>query len=151
MLALVLALASLLPAKGVLVPRESLAGVRLGDTAAQVRTALGPRYVPCGASCPRPTWFYFDDTRESGLAVAFRARRVVAVYTLGSPRGWRTSDGLRIGRIAERLPRRYAKLTICTTSLAHSERTARAVTTIYVSESYVTGFALSLPSEPVCR
>ena len=151
MLALALALVALLPPRAVLVPHESLAGVRLGETPAQVRAALGDRTSLCGPACPEPTWFYFNASREAGLAVAFRSGRVAAVYTLGSPPGWRSTDGLRIGRLAEPLPSRYASARGCTGYLAHSDRRRGSVTSVFVVDRYVMGFALTLPSEPVCR
>lgn len=150
MLALALVLAAVLPPHGLLVPHESLAGIHLGDTPAQVRKAVGTRYSPCTA-CSEPTWFYFTSSRESGLGVAFRNRRVAAVYTLGSPQGWRSADGLRVGRMVEQLPKRYAKVAACYGYVGRSDRSATAVTTVYLIESYVSGFALTLPSEPVCR
>jgi hypothetical protein len=35
--------------------------------------------------------------------------------------------------------------------MAHSRRGPHAVSTFFTMESFVTGFALTLPSEPVCR
>jgi hypothetical protein len=150
MLALALVVAAFLPSKGVLVPQQSLAGIHLGDTPAAVRTAVGGRYTVCGG-CAQKTWFYFGATRESGLGVGFRGGRVSAVYTLGSPAGWRSTDGLRLLQLTERLPPRYRKVAACYGYIARSERTPRSVTTIFVIDNYVSGFALTRPTEPVCR
>ena len=80
-----------------LVPGRSLAGVRLGDTAAQVRVQLGSDYGVC-RGCATTTWYFtyrrFDD---KGLAVELAHGRVSAAYTLWRPPGWRTASGIRLG------------------------------------------------------
>ena len=89
--------AAALPARGVLVPDRSLGGVRLGETAAQVRAALGHSYGVC-RGCARTTWYFtyrvFDDR---GLAVELTQGRVSAVYTLWQPPGWHGPRGLGLG------------------------------------------------------
>jgi hypothetical protein len=153
MVVLALVLATILPPKGVLVPHESLAGVRLGDTPAAVRSTVGTRYTVC-SGCPRPTWFYFEGSRETGLGVTFRRNRVSAVYTLGSPRGWTTVRGIKIGGAVETMRRAYGgrlRVTPCLGYVAHSDRRPGSVTTFFSLETYVTGFSLTLPAEPVCR
>ena len=152
MLTVALALALSLPSAGVLVPHESLAGVHLRDTPAAVRARVGNGYTVC-KGCDRPTWFYFSKSLESGLGVTFRNDRVAAVYTLGSPPGWRTSQGLRIGQGTDRIAKLYGatKAGACIGYQARSLRRPGSVTSIYSIESYVSGFALTLPSEPVCR
>jgi hypothetical protein len=157
MLALVLAIAAFLPSHGVLMPQQSLAGVRLGDTPAQVRATIGTRYSVC-KTCDSPSWFYFTraDFRggENGLGVSFRKGRVAAVYTLGYPVGWRTTQGLKVGQEQKRLIELYGGSLSpkeCVGYMAHSKRGPKAVTTYFTMETFVSGFALTLPSEPVCR
>jgi hypothetical protein len=154
-LALVVAAASL-PSHGVLVPFDSLAGVRLGETRAQVRTTIGTRYTVC-TSCDEPSWFYFTGAGfqggETGLGISFRGDRVAAIYTLGQPRGWRTAQGLRIGEDQARLRKLYGRLKLneCVGFMAHSAQKRGTVTTFFTTESFVSGFALTAPGEPVCR
>jgi hypothetical protein len=152
-LALALAVVALLPTKGVLVPAQSLAGVRLGDTPAEVRAQVGRHYSVC-RSCDAPSWFYFASRgfsgAESGLGVTFRSGRVVAVYTLGVARGWRSTSGIRVGDEQARLARSL-RLTPCIGFTAHSVRGPRSVTTYFTQEQRVSGFALTRPSETVCR
>jgi hypothetical protein len=157
MVALALVLAAFLPSKGVLVPNQSLAGVHLRDTPAQVRAAVGTRYSVC-KSCASPSWFYFREGTfsggETGLGVSFRHNRVAAVYTLGYPVGWRTAQGLKVGQDPERMRTLYGRslrLTECVGYMAYSARGTKAVTTFFTMESFVSGFALTLPSESVCR
>jgi hypothetical protein len=155
--ALIFAVAAFLPSPGVFVPQQSLAGVRLGDTPAQVRATIGTRYSVC-KECDSPSWFYFvrGDFRggENGLGVSFRKGRVAAVYTLGYPIGWRTPQGLKVGQEQKRLVKLYGgslAMTECVGYMAHSKRSPKAVTTYFTMEAFVSGFALTLPSEPVCR
>jgi hypothetical protein len=86
-----------LPRAGLLVPGRSLGGIRLGERAHAVRAALGRRFGVCN-DCARPTWYFtYKPFDAHGLAVEFVHRRVVSVYTLWKPIGWRATNGLRLG------------------------------------------------------
>jgi hypothetical protein len=86
-----------LPAAAAFVPGRSLAGIRLGASAAQVRTQLGRDYGVC-RGCAITTWYFtyrsFDDR---GLAIELTRGRVSAVYTLWQPPGWHDTRGVRLG------------------------------------------------------
>ena len=142
-----------LPLHGTLVPGRTLGGLRVGSSAAHVRAAWGTRYGIC-RGCSRRTW-YFTYTRyqPQGAGVEFRNGRVVALFTLWSPTGWRTSDGLRIGDPPARIERIYGPLTKldCGTYDAYELPRGRLVTTFYVFAEKVWGFALSRSDVPVCR
>jgi hypothetical protein len=144
-----------LPAQGVLTPGKSLAGVKLGDSMQRVRNIWGKNYKVCrGKQCPYPTWYYIYPKGEPlGASVRFRNGKVVTIFTLGSPTGWRTSEGLLIGEQIDRIAALYGKLTwsVCIGYGAMSMRTSQAVTSIYTTGEAVYGFALSRPSEPVCN
>jgi hypothetical protein len=161
LLALVLALATPargpaeLPLEGVLVPGRSLGGVQLGDTQAAVRARWGADFRVC-ASCAEQTWYFdFGGQRPDpvGAAVVFRRGRVVGVFTLGAPLGWRTANGVRVGEDVRRATAVYDRLRwrSCIGYSALTMRDERVVTSIYASGDVVYGFALGLPSEPVCR
>lgn len=154
LLALALAGASppAVPAHGVLVPGRSLAGVRLGDTQAQVRARLGSRYRLCD-TCTRTTWYFKRGDESLVLAVSFRRGLVTSVFTLGSPLGWRTPEGLVVGQGIDRVQALYGTLDwrVCLGYGALSKARGNEVTTIYTSGDVVYGFALSRPVEPVCR
>ncbi len=150
-----LAAALAAPHHGVLVPGRSLAGVGLGDTAAAVRARWGDRYRVCGR-CRERTWFYLSDAATgdpSGVGVSFRRGRASAVFTLGSPPGWRTREGLRLGDDVARVHTLYGDLStkVCIGYRALSMRRTGAVTSIYATGESVYGFALTRPGEPVCR
>ena len=85
-----------LPPAGTFVAGTSLGGVRLGDTAAEVRRHLGSDYGLC-RGCATTTWYFtyrrFDN---KGLAVELANGRVSAVYTLWRPPGWHAQNGLRL-------------------------------------------------------
>lgn len=141
------------PAQGVLAPGNSLGGIRLGDTPATVRTRWGRAYTRC-AICPRPTWlFALRRGSAAGAAVSFRDGHVSAVFTIGVPRGWRTTRGLTLGDPADRVQRMYGVLpwSRCIGYGALSIRRPGAVSSIYTYGESVYGFALTGPSEPVCQ
>jgi hypothetical protein len=86
-----------LPPAATFVAGRSLAGVRLGDTAAQVRARFGRDFGVC-RGCATTTWYFtyrrFDD---QGVAVELTGGRVSAAYTLWQPPGWKGPRGLRFG------------------------------------------------------
>jgi hypothetical protein len=149
-----------LPLRGVLVPGKSLAGVRLGDSVNTVTSAWGKRYRVC-ATCNertsgRKTWFYtyLTNAQSLGAAVTFgKQGKVVAVFTLGSPAGWRTQEGLQLGEQIDRVQDLYGTLNwrVCIGYGALSMRKPGIVTSIYTNGEAVYGFALTAPTEPVCQ
>jgi hypothetical protein len=127
-----------LPERGVLLPGKSLGGVELGQTAAQVRARWSTRY---------------RGRATTGAAVSFRGGRVTTVFTLGVPRGWRTDRGVALGDPADKVHAVYGALpwSRCIGYGAVSIRRAGVVASIYTYGDSVYGFALTLPSEPVCQ
>ena len=149
-----------LPLRGVLVPGKTLAGVGLGDSVASVKRVWGGSYRIC-KSCNtkgsgRQTWFYtyLRDAQSLGAAVTFnRGGKVVAVFTLGSPAGWRTQEGLLLGEQIDRVVDLYGHLKwrVCIGYGALSMNKPGIVTSIYTNGEAVYGFALTAPNEPVCQ
>jgi hypothetical protein len=148
-----------LPLQGVLVPGHSLAGVALGDSVRHVNELWGRSFRRCDG-CALPTRFYtYDDRDESraglGAGVAFRGGRVVAVFTLGAPFGWRTSDGLKLGEIMPKAVDVYGggfRWRSCVGYMAMSiPAGAATVTSIYTDGNVVYGFALTHASLSVCQ
>jgi hypothetical protein len=143
------------PDRGVLVPGKSLAGVELGDTPSRVRARWGTGYRVCGA-CVERTWYYTLERAGDdplGVGVSFRRGGVSAVFTLGSPRGWRTSEGLRLGDAVGRADALYGTVSWkdCIGYVALSMRRGGVVTSIYTTGDSVYGFALTRVDEPVCQ
>lgn len=143
-----------LPARGVLAPGISLAGVHIGDSVARVKRIWGANYKLC-PDCKSPTWFYFYSRGEPlGAAVKFDAHgRVVAAFTLGAPTGWRTVEGLLVGEQIDKVARLYGSLgwQRCIGYGAMTMRKGNTVTSIYTTGQAVYGFAITAPAEPVCQ
>jgi len=145
--------AAALPTRGELVPGRSLGGVRLDETPAQVRAALGSSYGVC-RGCARPTWYFtyraFD---QRGLAVELTAGRVSAVYTLWQPAGWYAPGGLRLGAPQGQVVALAGTLLPIACpgyqALVRDSTTARTV--YYVLDGKLWGFGLLRPGESPCR
>jgi hypothetical protein len=141
------------PRAGMLVPGKSLGGLSLGASRSDARAAWGARYGTC-RGCRKPTWYFnFARFEPQGAGVTFERGRVVTIFTLWAPRGWRTSRGLLIGDPVARasaLHRGFVRVN-CGTYYALTQDHRRAVTSIYVHDEKVWGFGLSRPREPVCR
>jgi hypothetical protein len=142
--------AGILPIQGVLVPGESLGGIRLGDTGGKV-LALWGRDFSMLPGQPM-TWLYMSPTGDPyGAGVSFRDGKVTAIFTLGGIRGWRRSDGLRVGQIFSKFNDPNGRTTACVGYGAISSHAPDAVTSVLTQGQSVYGFALTRPSEPICH
>ena len=147
------ALAGTLPLHGTLVPDRSLGGLRLGDSPARVVAKWGHGFGVC-TDCPRTTWYYnFTRYAPQGAGVEFAGTHVAAIFTLWSPTGWRTAEGLRTGDPAARITALYGQLSLqrCDTYDARVLIRAHSVTAFYVVGRKVWGFGLMRPSVSACR
>jgi hypothetical protein len=145
--------AASLPHPGTLVAGTSLAGVRLGEPAAHVRTALGGFYGVCN-DCARPTWYFtYRPFAQPGLGVELTGGRVSAVYTLWQPRGWHGPKGLVLGASEDAVNARLGPLLpiACAgyAALVHDEAGAR--TAYYVLNGRLWGFGLLRAQANPCR
>ena len=142
-----------LPERGVLVSGRSLAGVELGDSMAKVKALWGGRFTRCG-TCRPAMWFYWypPPADPQGAGVQFSHGRVVAVFTLGSPAGWHTETGIRVGQILDNPTKPGSRWLSCAGYSAKATRTTPdAVTSILTQGSAVYGFALTRPSVSPCH
>jgi hypothetical protein len=145
--------AAALPRQGTLVPGRSLGGVRLGETAAEVRAAFGRSYGVC-RGCAVPTWYFtylrFD---RRGLAVELTGGRVSAVYTLWQPGGWSAPRGLQLGADQGQVTSLAGPLIpiACTGYDALVRDASHARTAYYVVEGKLWGFGLLRARENPCR
>jgi hypothetical protein len=153
MASLLVAAALALPVHGLVVPGKSLGGVRLGDSPARVRAHWGSKFGVC-TDCADRTW-YFNYVRfaPQGAGVEFRRGRVVSAFTLWAPTGWRTAQGLRVGDVSTRVTALYSRLQVytCRSYVAYVLNSATALTSIYVVNAKVWGFAVSRRAIPICR
>ena len=92
-----------------LVPGRSLGGLELGATKAEVERAWGRAYGVC-RGCRRETWYFnYYAFEPRGAAVELERGRVVAIFTVYSPGGWRTSRGLAVGDSGSRVRSLYGR------------------------------------------
>jgi len=145
--------AAALPRQGTLVPGRSLGGVRLGETVAQVRAALGRSYGVC-RGCAVPTWYFtylrFD---SRGLAVELTGGRVSAVYTLWQPGGWSAPHGLQLGAAQAQVTSLAGPLIpiTCTGYDALVRDASHTRTAYYVVNGKLWGFGLLRAHQNPCR
>jgi hypothetical protein len=140
------------PDVGVLVPQVSLGGVHLGWTKQQVESRWGRAEGRC-VNCRRET-LYFNRYafRPQGAGVELVKGRVVAVFTLWAPPGWRTTKGLVIGEPDVRVEATYPEAlhTACPGYDAYVLPGRQAKSVVYVADGAVWGFALLRPDHGVC-
>jgi hypothetical protein len=152
-MAIVLAAASAsLPHGGVLVPGHTLAGVRIGESAAAVRVSLGAHGVCDG--CATTTWYFtYAKFTQQGLAVELRAGRVSAVYTVWRPDGWHTTAGVQLGAAEAQVTRLASPVApvVCPgyTALVHDTGGVR--TAYYIVDGTLWGFGLMRARTSPCR
>jgi hypothetical protein len=141
------------PATGVLVPGASLGGLALGDSETEVEAAWGRAYGRC-RRCPRETWYFnYFAFQPRGAAVELRRERIVAIYTLYQPTGWRTRDGLELDDPVARVTSAYGALVRVECGGYYALLLPRrdTVTAFYVLDGRLWAFGLSERSIPVCR
>jgi hypothetical protein len=142
-----------LPARGVLVPGRTLGGLAIGATRPQVRAVWGTDFGRC-RGCRDETWYYtYHRFAPQGAAVTFEGGRVVALFTIWSPQGWRTSRGLQVGDAAARVTELYGALprVACGAYTAVVQTRPATTTAFYLVGDKVWGFGLSRAGAPVCR
>jgi hypothetical protein len=142
-----------LPERGLVIPGVSFAGVRIGDSMQRVRHVWGSQFQTC-KYCVDPTWLYeYRGNEPLGAAVRFQHGKVVAVFSLGSPAGWRTSKGLHMGDPISNVYGYYKTTgtTRCIGFDAITTRTGNTVTAYYSAAGVIYGFAIVIPSMTVCQ
>lgn len=141
------------PVAGLLVPGQSLGGLRLGATRAQVERAWGRAYGLC-SGCGRETWYFnYFAFQPKGAGVELRAGRAAAIFTVYSPEAWHTSGGLTLGSTAEQVRAAFPGLARreCDGYYALVRKSPRALTAFYVLDDKLWAFGLSRPGVPLCR
>ena len=141
------------PRAGTLVPGRSLGGVRLGETAAEVRAELGSRYGVC-RGCGTTTWYFtYRPFTRQGLAVELTRNRVSAVYTVWQPSGWHAPKGLAFGAVEAQVTTLAGPLVVltCAGYEALTKDTAEAQTAYYIVDGKLWGFGLLRAHANPCR
>jgi hypothetical protein len=126
------------------VPGKELGGVSLGMRKQEVLDVWGHRHGVC-RSCPRETWYFnYRPFEPEGAGVVFERNRVVHVFTVWQPPGWRTPEGLALGDPASEATGVYGALDRrqCTFYYALLEPARRVQSVFYVFEEEIWGFGL---------
>ena len=144
--------ASAPPAKGVLVPGDSLGGISVGMTKAEVLHVWGARRGVC-RECPQTTWYFnFKKFVAQGAGVVFSGSRVTHVFTIWSPDGWRSADGLSLGapesEVDAKLVLNDERLCEGYDALVAAGKTASTV--YYLYDKRLWGFGLTKPGANPC-
>jgi hypothetical protein len=142
-----------LPQAGTLVPGRSRGAVRLGETAARVRAALGSTYGVC-RGCSVTTWYFtYRPFDRHGLAVELVGGRVSGVYTIWEPNRWRTTRGLQLGASEAELQTLAGPLVpiVCSGYDARIRDEADVRTVYYVLRGRLWGFGLLPAHANPCR
>ena len=140
------------PRQAEFIPGRSLAEVRVGMAPAQVLQAWGKRHGVC-RECPDRTWYFnYRPFTPEGAGVVFRAGRVVHVFTLWRPPGWKTPEGLVLGAPGSDVSRIYGSLDRrpCTSYHALLKPGKRVESVFYVFRDKVWGFGLILKNASPC-
>jgi hypothetical protein len=142
-----------LPSRGVIVPGVSFAGVKIGDTEQRVKAVWGNQFDTC-TYCKDTTWLYTYQFGEPlGAAARFENNKVVALFSLGSPAGWKTDKGIAMGDPISNVYQYYPSTgtTRCVGFDAITAKTGKAVTAFYSAAGVVYGFAIVTPTMTVCQ
>jgi hypothetical protein len=142
-----------LPRHGTLVPGHTLGGIRLGEPAGQVRSALGPFFGLC-RGCPTTTWYFtYRKFDRRGLAIELTAGRVSAVYTLWRPSGWTAPQGLQLGAVEAQVTALAGAAIpiVCSGYDARVIDDGAARTVYYIVDGKLWGFGLLRPHANPCR
>jgi hypothetical protein len=121
-------------------------------TRADVKRVWGPRFGRC-RDCETPTWYFtYRPFEPQGAGVAFRNGRVVHVFTLWQPAGWRTARGLALGAPESSVTSLYGTLSRqrCYRYLAFVLPGDRAESVFYAYGGEVWGFGLIRPGGSPC-
>ena len=119
------------------------------------------RFRPCGATTTpsagtarTTTWLYeYRGAEPLGAAVRFQKNKLVAVFSLGSPAGWKTDKGLYMGDPIANVYQYYPTTgtTRCIGFDAITAKTGKSVTAFYSAAGVVYGFAMVIPTMTVCQ
>ena len=140
------------PTGGAFQPGESLAGVRVGMTQADVTETWGLHHGVC-RDCEDTTWYFNEEPfQPQGTGVVFEKGRVVRAFTVWQPEGWSTPEGLELGAPAGDIGGTYGELAEidCGDYLALVDNAPDAQSAFYVYDEEVWGFGLLTRGRSPC-
>jgi hypothetical protein len=140
------------PTGGAFTPGQSIAGVELGMTQADVTQTWGLHHGVC-RECEEKTWYFNEAPFEpQGMGVLFERGKVVHAFTVWQPEGWATPEGLELGAPAGDIGATYGELAEidCGDYLALVDNDPDATSAFYVYEDEVWGFGLLTRGRSPC-
>ena len=153
------------PSRGIVVPGQSIGGITLGMTEQQVEQHWGHGFSVCQKCGKNLVWLYeYPGAEPLGAAIKFNApasaataktppaAKVVAVFTLGSPKGWGTKGAMMFdpvsnvynlfGNTGDAQCIGYDALTV---------RIGQSTMSFYTASGVIYGYALTAPSQSPCQ
>ena len=119
---------------------------------AELKAIWGTSFGRC-RDCLRETWYFnYRPFTPQGAGVTFKRGRVVQVFTVWQPLGWRTTKGLALGALEGEVTRFYGSLPrrSCGDYEALVLRGERAQSAFYVHDGTLWGFGLTRPESSPC-
>jgi len=141
------------PKAGVLVPGQSLGGIRLGESPRAVRAALGTFYGTCRGCLHRTWYFTYAPFDKHGLAVEFTDGQVSGLYTLWRPAGWHAPHKLGFGSSVLAVHRLTgaSRTVVCRGYEALVRDSGPTRTAYYLVDGRLWGFGLFRRGDSPCR
>jgi hypothetical protein len=121
-------------------------------TRAQVKAAWGTNFGRC-RNCARVTWYFnYRPFTPQGAGVVFVRGRVVHVFTIWQPAGWRTTSGLALGAREGQVMQEYGELRrrACRGYDALLLAGPAAQSVFYIHDGTLWGFGLTPPEAFPC-
>lgn len=140
------------PERGLLVPGQSLGGLRLGLTKGQVKARWGKDFGRC-RGCFHETWYFnYRPFEPQGAGVEFEQGKVRRIFTVWEPSGWRTGSGLTLGAPADDVTDAHGSLPRkqCLRYTALLLRGPGAITVFYTYDDRLFGFGLMRAGLAAC-
>ncbi len=168
------------PARGIVVPGQSIGGITIGMTEAQVKQRWGANYYVCTECGSNLVWLYeyqggeplgagikfnvpnvvpkagssakSSTTTSTTAASAAATGKVIAVFTLGSPLGW----GAKGAKMFDPVSNVYNLFgntgdVQCIGYAALTVRVGNTTMSFYTASGVIYGYALTAPSESPCQ
>jgi hypothetical protein len=121
-------------------------------TKAEVRQLWGTSFGRC-RSCPQETWYFnYRPFEPQGAGASFLRGRVIKVFTVWQPEGWRTTRDVTLGDPESEVTRVYGSLERrrCAGYQALLLAGGGVRTVFYVYDGSLWGFALMRSSQSAC-
>jgi hypothetical protein len=165
------------PAKGIVVPGQSIGGITLGMTEQQVEQRWGHNFSICHKCGSNLVWLYeYPGSEPLGAAIKFNvpesanakttttgkttvttlvpnaSAKVIAVFTLGSPVGWGTKGAMMFDPVSN-VYNLFGNTgdAQCIGYDALTVRIGQTTMSFYTASGVIYGYALTAPSQSPCE